>query len=183
MIAVLVIAPTATLYYLDFYTHHGERIEVPSVDKMTVEDAKETLADYGLIAVVTDSVKKKGYVPGTICLQTPRAGSEVKDGRTVYLTVIRSTDTTVPFPDIAGNYSVDEARQILHNLGFTFTPDKEVEGEYKGAVISVYQGNKKLYANQNVSTSYPITLYVSTGYAADTLDVGDILDEDTVSEL
>lgn len=163
IIGVLVIIPTITLYYLDYYTHHGERIEVPSVDKMTLEKAEEVLSRYGLVAVVTDSVKKKGYLPGTVCLQTPKAGSEVKDGRMVYLTVIRTTETMVNFPDVVGNNSVDEARQILHNLGFTFTPDKEVVSEAEGMVVNVYQGNKKLYANQSVSTSYPITLYVGSG--------------------
>ena len=53
MVAVLIIAPTATLYYIDHYTHHGERIEVPNLDGMDVEDAKDMLAEYGLIVYLS----------------------------------------------------------------------------------------------------------------------------------
>ncbi|MCR5312961.1 MAG: PASTA domain-containing protein [Bacteroidaceae bacterium] len=182
IIAVLILAPIATMFYLDNYTHHGERIEVPSVDGMTVEEAESTLSKYGLIAVITDSVKKKGYLPGTICMQTPRAGSGVKDGRMIYLTVIRTSETLVNFPDVAGNMSVDEARQMLKNLGFTFTPDKEIESEDKGMVLSVYQGNKKVYANQSLSTKYPLTLYVGKGIAEDTIYNDVDLYDDTFEE-
>ncbi len=178
MIAVLIIAPTATLFYIDNYTHHGERIEVPNLDGVEVEDAKDILAEKGLIGIVTDSVRKAGYKPGTVCLQTPKAGSEVKDGRTIYLSVIKIGEAKVTLPNVAGTSTAEEAHQILKNLGFDLTEDQIVESEEKGLVISVYQGARALHAGQEVSTNRPITLHVGSGVKEDTLSISDLLDDD-----
>lgn len=178
MIAALILFPVITLYYIDHYTNHGDRVEVPSVDRMTIEDAEATLNENGLIAIVTDSVKKDGYEPGTVCMQSPSAGSEVKHGRMVYLTVIRTQEVMITFPNVAGNCSVDEARQMLYNLGFTFTEDKIIESPDRGLVINVYQGSRKLAAGMSVSTKQPLTLYVGSGVQEDTLSVDDSNDDD-----
>lgn len=180
MIAVLIIAPVATLFYIDHYTHHGERIEVPNLDGVDLDDAIDMLAESGLVAEVTDSINKEGYRPGAVCSQTPKAGSEVKEGRTVYLTVIRFGEAMVAFPNVSGYSTADEARQILTNLGFTLNDDMIVESEDKGLVLSVYQGSKELRAGQMVSTSRPVTLHVGSGNEVDTLGVDyDYYEEDS----
>lgn len=178
MIAVLIIVPTATLFYVDNYTHHGERIEVPNLDGVEVEDAKDILAEKGLIGVVTDSVRKAGYKPGTVCLQTPKAGSEVKDGRMVYLSIIKIGESKVAIPSVAGVNTAEEARQILKNLGFDLTEDRIVESKEKGLVLNVYQGARILKAGQEVTTDRPLTLYVGSGDMADTLGISDLSDDD-----
>jgi len=180
MILVLILAPLATLFYLDYYTGHGERVEVPSVEGQTVDDAQGFLAECGLIGEVSDSVNMKaGFKRGTIFMQTPKAGSSVKNGRKVYLTVVRTTDVLIKFPDVIGNGTVEEARQTLRNLGFSFTEDKEVENEdMKGFVINVYQGGRKLFPGQQVSTDAPLTLYVGKGADKDTLNIDDLLSDD-----
>lgn len=173
MIAVLIIVPVATLFYIDNYTHHGERIEVPNLDGMSVDDAIDMLEECGLTAEITDSINKNGYKPGTVCLQTPKAGSGVKKGRAVYLTIIRSGEAKVVFPNIAGYSTAEEARQILTNLGFTLNDDMIVQSEDKGLVLKVYQGGNELRTGQMVSTARPITLHVGSGNDADTLRVDD----------
>ena len=182
MVAVLIIAPTATLYYIDHYTHHGERIEVPNLDGMDVEDAKDMLAEYGLIGVVSDSTRKDGYKPGAVCFQTPSAGSYVKDGRNVYLSIIKLGEAKVAFPNVAGYSTANEAHQILSNLGFTLNEDMMVESSDKGLVISVYQGSRMLKAGDMVSTNRPITLHVGSGNEIDTLANIDNLDIDEYEE-
>lgn len=178
MVAVLIIVPVITLYYIDHYTHHGERIEVPNLDGMDEEDAQDMLAESGLIGVVNDSTIKEGYKPGTVCFQTPKAGSFVKDGRKVYLTIIRIGEAKVSFPNVAGYSTANEAHQILSNLGFTLNEDMMVESPDKGLVISVYQGSRMLKAGEMVSTKRPITLHVGSGNDIDTLATDDFTDDD-----
>ena len=182
MLAVIIIAPIATLYYIDHYTHHGERIEVPNLDGMDVEDAQDLLAESGLIGVVNDSIRKDGYKPGSVCRQTPKAGSYVKDGRKIYLSIMKIGEEKVSFPNIAGYSTTDEAHQILSNLGFELNEDMIVESEDKGLVISVYQGARKLKAGEMVSTQRPLTLHVGSGNEVDTLSNNGIMDVEEYDE-
>jgi beta-lactam-binding protein with PASTA domain len=129
---------------LKSYTNHNERIEVPTLEKLSVEEAEVALTELQLTYVVIDSSNyNPDYPAKSVIEQDPEAGSYVKHKRKIYLTLNPSDYTKVQIPDV-----IDETkRQVVTRLrssGFNigkerFIPDlgKNVVRmlEYKGREI------------------------------------------------
>lgn len=174
MVVVLVGVPYAFLYYLDNLTNHGVKIEVPSVIGEREATAADRLEHAELRYEVADSAYNAAYLPGMVLDQVPKPGSEVKPGRVVYLTINRSGEKPVRFPDIIRNTSLRQAEEQLKALGFDLTPAERVAGEQKDWVVGVRQGTRSLYAGMMVSRDKAITILAGSG-DSDSLDVDSFL--------
>ena len=72
---------------LGIYTRHGQSLEVPSVKGKSMQQAIDILDDANLEYKILDSAFMADMPPSSVLEQTPRAGTKVKQGRTIYLTV------------------------------------------------------------------------------------------------
>lgn len=144
------------------YTHHGEEIIVPSVDGRLIGDAEYTLEMEGLVAVVVDSTYDRSRPSGAVMVQLPKAGSKVKSGREIYLTINSRESPTVSLPDIADNCSLREAQDRLRQLGFRLGPVQYTSGD-KDWVYGVRCQGRSVMAGQRVPTDAVITLIVGSG--------------------
>ena len=178
MIAIIVAIPTAIFLSLNFYTHHGEKIEVPAVRTMSMERAKSVLERSGFVVVISDSIETKDVRPGAVYDQTPKAGTEIKSGRIVYLVTRYLNDALVEIPKLVGQHSYREARNILENLGFRVTPDSLIDEQEKGYLLGIYQGRKQIYAGDKISKSIPLTLHVGSGVRHDSIESDTIVVEE-----
>ena len=163
MLLLIVAVPVVTLYLLDSFTHHGEKIEVPSVLGKQVYDAESMLKERGLVALVADSTYDKRATPGSVLEQSPRAGYEVKSGRVVYLTVNLKGAPMVQLPDVVGQGSLRQAVSILESLGFKLTPHEPVLGRPKDLVIAVKQGRREVHAGQMLPRDQKLTIVIGGG--------------------
>jgi len=177
MCIVLVGIPAAAFLMLEWYTNHGEKIEVPDVRTMSMSRAETVLENAGFEVVISDSVETKEVRPGAVYDQTPKPGSEIKSGRIVYLVTRYANEPLIEMPRLVGEHSYREAKIILTNLGFRFTPDNIVQDEQEGLLLGVYQGNKHLYAGDKVSKSKPLTIHVGGGLLPDSIIVKDTVFE------
>lgn len=179
MILIIVAVPVVTFYLLDTFTHHGEKIEVPSLIGKTAFDAEQMLDERDLVCVVSDSAYDKKAAPGTVLDQVPRAGSEVKGGRVVYITVNLKGAPMVKVPKIDG--SLREVQASLSVLGFKFTPNEVVYGRDKDLVIGVKQGVKMLRAGESVARDRAVTIIVGGGEMPDSIKpvtLDDVMEEE-----
>lgn len=179
MILIIVAVPVVTFYLLDTFTHHGEKIEVPSLIGKTAFDAEQMLDERDLVCVVSDSAYDKKAAPGTVLDQVPRAGSEVKGGRVVYITVNLKGAPMVKVPKIDG--SLREVQASLSVLGFKFTPNEVVYGRDKDLVIGVKQGVKMLRAGESVARDRAVTIIVGGGEMPDSIkpvSLDDVMEEE-----
>ena len=87
MLAVAVLAVVILFFWLDHYTRHGDVAEVPDVCGLYYLDADIALSEGGMRSTVIDSMYIDGMEKGIVLDQVPRAGSAVKHGRTIYLTI------------------------------------------------------------------------------------------------
>lgn len=171
--AVLLIAiPIAAFWALGRYTHHGEKVEVPDVTGSQAYDASRILQDCGLVAVISDSDFVEKKASGSVLVQLPRAGSEVKSGRIIYLTINRSGHAPVRMPDLIRNVTVRIAERQLQQLGFRLTPVSYVEGEPKDLVIGIKQGMNSVYGGDMVNIDRALTIVAGAGIVErDSLEV------------
>ncbi len=171
-------------YWLDSYTRHGEEIEIPSVTGMTAQTAIDQLTTLGLWASVADSSYDRTLPAGTILDQKPAAGSHVKQGRYVLLTINSANAPTMPLPDIIGNSSTREAQERLRQLGFRLGEVEYVLGD-KDWVYGANVNGRPIYNGDRVTIGATITLQVGDGYRTDDsleLDLDELLGEEAVVE-
>ena len=167
MVCLIVAVPVVTFYMLDSFTHHGEKIEVPSVVGKSVYDAESMLTDRGLKAMVVDSIYDKYAPKGSVLDQSPKAGFEVKGGRVVYLTVNLKGAPMAQLPEVEGSLRQTEA--LLLSLGFKLTSNTYIMGQPKDLVIGVKQGLRDVHTGENIPRDRPLTLIVGGGEPADSI--------------
>ena len=160
---------------LEHYTHHGEIILVPDVKAQGVSDARYTLNQAGLDAVIADSSYNRNSPPGAVLEQMPAPGSKVKSGHAIYLIINTTSTPTIPMPDIADNSSVREAEARLRSLGFKIGPHELIEGE-KDWVYGVKYNGRMVYAGDRLPVDSRIILQVGSGNMEDYSDSLDIID-------
>ena len=80
---VLYVSFFATLHWL---TQHGEEVPIPDVRGRSVDEAITQLKAMHF-EVYVDSTYEPSVKPFTVLKQLPDTGSQVKEGRTVFLTV------------------------------------------------------------------------------------------------
>lgn len=121
--------------WLDVYTRHDERIDVPSLQGILTDDATHYLEEKGLRALVIDSVYANKR-PGTVIEQMPAAGMPVKKGRIVYLTIQAVSARMVKMQEVRQGGS-RQALSTLRSLGFVVDSVTQVASDMDDLVLSV----------------------------------------------
>ncbi len=98
--------------YLPHITNHSESITVPNLEGMKIEELPEFLTQHDLRFAVDDSAYSESSPPLSVLRQFPKAGSKVKEGRMIYVSVNRVTPPTLPLPDLPGA-SLTNAEVVL----------------------------------------------------------------------
>jgi len=102
--------------FLAIGTKHNREIAVPDFSNMSISDA-EKLADRTRLRLdVTDSIFNKHMERGAVFSQNPVAGSHVKKGRRILITINALQPQTVEMPDLVG-YSLRQAKTVLQSKG------------------------------------------------------------------
>lgn len=164
-----------TLKWLDKYTRHNEAVVVPDVKGLRVEEAAEFFKNNNLRYNVIDSVFSKDVSPGAIVELVPSAGSKVKEGRIVFITVNAMTSQMATIPEVE-DLSFRQAYALLRARGFENVEIEYVPGDFKDLAVSVDLRGRTLNKGEHVPLTAPLVLKVSSGEA-------EILPEDSLSTL
>jgi D-alanine-D-alanine ligase len=92
--------------WLRFYTKHGQKIELPNFVGLHIDEARNLAEDHAFDIIVNDSVFVVGKKGGIIRDQNPRAKSQVKTSRKIYVTITKygaESITVGDLPTLYGN--------------------------------------------------------------------------------
>ena len=155
-VVVLLVAASAGL---SLVTRHGKTVSTPDFTNLTLLQARE-LAHQGHVQVkVVDSVFVRRLPGGVVYRQQPKAGSTVKKGRSVFLTINSIVPRKVVMPNLYG-YSVTEARAELQNRGLNLGKLTYVKDIATNTVLGQYCEGKELKAGDLVVNGSTIDLKV-----------------------
>ena len=160
-----------TLLLLNVYTRHGQNVVIPTLEGLQVKEANTILHAKGLHAEIVDSIYRRDAVPGAIIDQTPKAGNKVKEGRSIYITIYSRIPQQISVPGLV-DYSTRQAVALLNSLGFKQLTMEEISAEYSGLVMAVKYRGKTLAPEEKIPAGSPLTLVVTSGILADSLNVG-----------
>jgi len=117
LITVTIVIVLAILYfyaYLPSITNHGETITVPNIEGMKISELEDFLVKRNLRFEVNDSSYAADQPPLAVLKQFPPAGSKVKEGRNIFISVNRINPPTVPVPNLLDG-SVVNADAVLRS--------------------------------------------------------------------
>lgn len=149
------------LLFIDSWTRHGDVAVVPALKGQSIELASMTLENDGFHWEVMDSVFESAQRPGTVVEQNPRAGSSVKPGRTVYLTIVAYSPKMITVPDFM-NVSMRQGVSMFEGLGLRVHV-VTVASEYKDLVLGAKVNGVPVRAGQRIPVSANIVLEVGGG--------------------
>ncbi|MDR3286727.1 MAG: PASTA domain-containing protein [Prevotellaceae bacterium] len=126
-IIIFVIIIFASKWFLSCFTRHGESNPVPDFKGMYVDDVKQIADENNLRIEVSDSIFTINSPAGTVLEQHPKANTQVKKNRMIYLTINCISPKKVEVPNVVG-YSLRQAKAVLGSKGIkvgkiTYKPD------------------------------------------------------------
>lgn len=87
---------------LKSFTQHDKTVEVPDFVGKSLSEAELMASEDNLKLIVTDSVFVTRFKPGAVYVQNPKAFSQVKNGRKIYVTINAERKKQVSMPNLVG---------------------------------------------------------------------------------
>src|SRR3569833_1023563 len=173
--ATLVVLVMIVIFGLNIYTRHGTGNPVPQLKGMQIEKAMALLKDQGFEYKI-DSVYLD-QTPGAVVEQDPDAGTNVKENRTIYLTVVTRLAPPISMPDLEP-YTYREAAATLSNFGL-----KVGDTIYKAAiardrVLEMRFGGQPIKAGTKIPKGSRIDLVLGNGEGASEVAIPDLMNKD-----
>ncbi len=171
--AFLIIFFSFFFVYLPWSTNHGEAISVPNLKNKSLEEAEDILDDLDLDYVVSDCTFVAGATPLSVYAQYPKALSNVKSDRKIYLTIITRNAPMVKLPDIMGR-SVGSAKNQLLSVGLIAGETELIPALEENTVLKIKFNGNEIQPGQEIPKGSKITFVVGDGYGNQTVDVPEV---------
>lgn len=139
-ILALVVLSFLIMWWLKGTTNHGQKIEVPSLSKLSLDLVEDKLNEMDLRYEILDSANYNPDFPKySVIEQIPKAGKFVKEDRKIYLYLNPSGYRKIQVPNVIGR-TRRQAEPTLLAMGFeigkiSYRPDisdQVKELRYKG---------------------------------------------------
>lgn len=176
---VLVLLTSAVLIigffnvYLPFTTNHGETITVPNLQGMHRDKLEEFLDERDLDYFIDDSTYHVGMAPFLVYQQYPLAGSKVKKGRKIYVSINSGKPDLIKMPNLL-NRSVMNAQREIENLGLLMGETKLIPDLQLNAVLKQQIKGSDIPPGTLVAKGTRIDLVIGDGLSNRELQVPDL---------
>lgn len=108
-----------TFAWLRHYTRHGQQLVLPDYVGQILEEAQQDAESRSFRMVVIDSIHVVGKRPHEIIRQNPLPNAEVKEKRTIYVTVTKHAADKIPLSRLPSLYGKSfERKKIELKEGF-----------------------------------------------------------------
>lgn len=171
---IVVILLAGAMVFLNVVTKHNQEITVPDFSNLTVQEAAALASQSGVRVEVTDSVFVNRMQKGAVYRQNPRAGSKVKDGRRVILTINATNSKKVTMPNLIG-YSMRQAMAELQSRGLVLGKLIYVDDIATNNVLKQLKGNREIEPGVMVESESVINLVVGLNSSDSETYIPDVL--------
>ena len=151
--------------YLDHYTDHGITYEVPDLSGVMTDSLLALFDTTQLTFQIVDSIYNNEIPRGSVAEQDPPAFSQVKKGRTIYITVNAKLREQVKMPDLV-NLSLRQAKAKLESFGLVLGDLTYVPDIAKNAVLRQFKGEDEINLGDPVFKGTGINLELGDGLSS-----------------
>lgn len=151
------------LWWLRLSTNHGQKIAVPDLSKLTIEQAEEKLEELDLQYEILDSTNYNPEFPyQTVIEQIPKAGRFVKEDRKIYLSINRSGYPMIEIPPVIGK-TLRQAEPTLRAVGFQIGQIRYRKYIAKDEVLELVHQGRKINPGEELEKTAVIDLVLGDG--------------------
>ena len=143
------------LFWLRFYTNHGQKLELPDYKNKTYEKMVLDAKSKKFEMIIDDSVHVVGKKGGIIIDQNPKPGSKVKENRKIYVIVTKYSPDKIKLEELPSLYgrNYDTKKNELELIGIKsriagYEYDK---GEPNYILKVLYRGRPVITSEGNAS--------------------------------
>jgi beta-lactam-binding protein with PASTA domain len=170
--AVVLIA----FFSLGYYTRHGSGIPVPKLKGLSIDKAMDILKEQGF-GYKIDSVYVQDVAPGTIVEQDPDPGTNVKESRVIYLTMVTLQAPNVALPDLEqSNYR--EAIATISNYGLKLGDTTYRSDIARDRILEVRFGGQVIKPGTKIPKGSRIDLVLGDGEGASEVEIPELVNLD-----
>jgi beta-lactam-binding protein with PASTA domain len=160
---------------LPIMTHHGQFITVPNLQGVSLEEADAHLTQRYLRFEITEEFAyEPGYPPMTVLQQYPKAGTHVKEGRKIYLTLNTQTPPQVNMLNLVDG-SVRNAHVRLKSQGLLLGAIKYVPDVAQNAVLEQWYQGKNIAAGTLITKGAKIDLVAGAGLGKEMVEIPQVV--------
>lgn len=160
--------------YLDKYTNHDVRIEVPNLKGYHYTEVKNLVADKDVYVFVSDSVFDANQPRGIVVEQNPAEGDKVKPGRKIYLTINSVEVPSITLPELK-DYTVRQAVHKAETYGLKIDSMIYRPAECDNCVIGVMFDGSDIEAGKRIPKGSNIWLVVGEGFGVEKVKVPNLM--------
>lgn len=169
IVLVFLIGALFNFLIMPEYTNYNEGVTVPDVTKISLEDARSQLTEYGLRHEIIDRRANAAYPANYIIDQSPQPLQLVKPNRKVYLTVNTEVRPKAVVPKVV-DLSFRNARIQLENYGFSLGTISYESSRFRNTVL-----RQSLTPGDTVDRGTAVNLVISDGLGDRVVTVPDIV--------
>ena len=177
-IVVLVVLSFLTMQWLDYSTNQDQRIEVPDLAKMNLDNVEDRLEELELDFEILDSANFNPDFPRySVIDQVPAPGKLVKEDRKIYLTLNPSGYRKIEVPNNLVRKTRRQVEPTLRSLGFEIGEISYKPDIAEDAVLELRHKGKLIEPKEKLMKTSKIDLVLGDGSGRyrgadeDTLDV------------
>ena len=126
------------MIFINFWTRHGDDSVVPEIKQLTYAAAECELKKHNLAIEISDSIYDTSIPAGSVVESWPKAGSVVKSGRKVYVTITSFSPKQVTLSRPLAGVSVRQAVTYLNALGINGIRFVNIPSEYVDLVENAH---------------------------------------------
>ncbi|PCH99699.1 MAG: serine/threonine protein kinase [Flavobacteriaceae bacterium] len=163
--AVVIVVFVFLLFkWLNISTNHDQKIEVPNLSKMVLDEVGDTLSELDLAYKIIDSASyNPNFPPKSVIEQSPEAGDFVKEKRKIYLTLNPSNYRNVTIPEFYGK-TKRNISPVLIAQGFRISTDYIIVSDIAlGVVRGMKFKGKSLEKGDKIPKNSLLTLVLGDG--------------------
>jgi hypothetical protein len=175
-IGSVIVVVLIAFFSLGFYTNHGAGLPVPILKGLPVENAINLLKDQGFDYRI-DSVFVSDKPPGMITDQDPDPGTNVKDGRIIYLTMVSRLAPNISMPTVE-QIPFITAKATLESYGLKVGDTTYQSNVARDVVLAAKFAGQPITAGTKVPKGSKIDLVLGDGEGAAEVEIPELVGQD-----
>ncbi|MBL7965042.1 MAG: PASTA domain-containing protein [Flavobacteriales bacterium] len=160
--------------WLKSYTLHDHHVRVPDLKGLSTAEASDLLEQRGLVLEVIDSVHNDDARKGTVVIQDPDGGREVKPGRRIYVTMNATQPKMLNMPSLV-NLSKRQAISTLEILGLKVKEMRYRPDPCTDCVLEQLYREQPITPDARIRRGETIVLVLGSGDSGQLVPVPDLV--------
>lgn len=151
------------LWWLGYSTNHNQKLEVPDLSKLSLDEVEKVLDRNKMRYVILDSVNyNPDYPPYSVMEQIPEAGAMVKENRKIYINLNPSNYPKLAIPDVLGK-TLRQVEPTLLAMGFEIGTISYKPYLAEDVVLEMHHKGRKIQPGDKIQKTSIIDLVVGNG--------------------